>query len=79
MSPQAVLVPPLLINNESWHVPVLKMKISQTMINLKDCQLKILERSIKNDSSHKHYRASNFSSEKCQYARKSGSKQYNRT
>eukprot|EP00957_Ditylum_brightwellii_P056598 4290351-Ditylum_brightwellii.AAC.1 len=67
MSPQAVLVPHLLVNDKSQHVYVLEMKISQTMTNLKNHQLRIPERSIKNNNSHKHYRASHFSSEKCQY------------
>eukprot|EP00957_Ditylum_brightwellii_P000564 43616-Ditylum_brightwellii.AAC.1 len=61
MPPLAVPVPHLLINNESLHVHVLEMKISQTMNNLKNLYLRILEKLIRNNSSHKHYGASHFS------------------
>eukprot|EP00957_Ditylum_brightwellii_P068813 5223506-Ditylum_brightwellii.AAC.1 len=63
--PLAVLVPHLLIKDESLHEHMLEAKISQTMNNLKNHHLRILERSIRNDSSHKHSKANHFSSEKC--------------
>eukprot|EP00957_Ditylum_brightwellii_P062834 4767459-Ditylum_brightwellii.AAC.1 len=79
MSPRAVLVPHLLINNESLHVHMPETEISKTTTNLKNCHLRIPERSIRNNSSHKHDGARNVSSEKCQYARKFGSQWYDRT
>jgi hypothetical protein len=65
MPPLAVLVLHLHTKDVSLHKHVLEMKISQTTNNLKNRYLRILMRSIKNNSSHKHCGASHFSSEKC--------------